>query len=230
MTLLEWGILIGIAVTIILVILVIFNLVQFILRAKKLRSLPKKKPKSKKKRHLLLQMRKELTTGRKSAMKFMIIFIVLAGITGGGTAYASHYQSTNLSETDSELVVQSYLLLRDFETQIQASGSESAEQDAVSRNIRYLTTSLATYGSKLASTANTVEGQTVLNKYYAAVGELGMNASREINEFYGNPELVATYESDIEKIKALEEAAYSYYQVDQAAIDSQITEQEQGQE
>ncbi|MHC5247469.1 hypothetical protein [Enterococcus sp. LJL90] len=230
MTLLEWGILIGIVVTIIFGILVVFNLVQLIVRRKKLRSLPKKEPKSKKKRRHLLQMRKELTTGKKSALKFMLIFIILTGVAGGGTAYATHYQSTNLSETDSELVVQSYLLLRDFETQIQASGSESAEQDAVSRNIRYLTTSLATYGSKLASTANTVDGQTVLNKYYAAVGELGMNASREINEFYGNPELVVTYESDIEKIKALEEAAYSYYQVDQAAIDSQITEQEQGQE
>ncbi|MHC5247478.1 hypothetical protein [Enterococcus sp. LJL90] len=227
MTLLEWGVLIGIAITIIFGILVVFNLIQFFIRRKKLRNLPTKGPKNKKKRRLLMKRRKELIAGRKSSLKFLIIFLVLASLTGGGTAYATYYQSTNLSETDSELVVQSYLLLRDFETQIQASGNESAEQDAVSRNIRYLTTSLATYGSKMANTANTVEGQTVLNKYYAAVGELGMNASREIDSFYGNTELVATYENDIEKIKALEEAAYSYYQVDQAAIDNQISEQEQ---
>lgn len=227
MTLLEWGIIVGIAVTIIFGLLTLFNLFQLIIRQKKMGSFPKKPPKNKRKRQRWKKQRDELAKQRSGALKFFIIFLVFTALAGGGTAYGSHYQSTNLSEDDSELVVQSYLLLRDFESQIQAAGVSSVDEDAVSRNIRYLTTSLATYGSKLASTANTVEGQTVLNKYYAAVGELGMNASREINDFYGNPDLVATYEGDIEKIKALEEAAYSYYQVDQGEIDNQISEQEQ---
>lgn len=227
MTLLEWGIIIGIAATIIFGLLTLFHFFQFIMRQKKLSRFPKKPPKNKRKRLRWKKYQTKLANQRSSALKIFITFLILTALAGGGTTYGSYYQSTNLSENDSELVVQSYLLLRDFQSQIQTAGAAKADADAVARNIRYLTTSLSTYGSKLASTANTVEGQMVLNKYYAAVGELGMNASREINDFYGNPDLVATYESDIEKIKALEEAAYSYYQVDQGEIDNQISKQEQ---
>lgn len=227
MTLLEWGIIVGIAATIIFGLLTLFHLIRLIMRQKRLNRFPKRPPKNKRKRQRWKKRQIELTNQRSGALKMFITFLILTALAGGGTGYGSYYQSTNLSENDSELVVQSYLLLRDFQSQIQAAGAATADEDAVTRNIRYLTTSLATYGSKLASTANTVEGQTVLNKYYAAVGELGMNASREINDFYGNSDLVATYENDIEKIKRLEEAAYSYYQVDQAEIDNQINEQEQ---
>ncbi|MHC5372291.1 hypothetical protein ACYSNU_00670 [Enterococcus sp. LJL120] len=226
MTILEWLIIIGIAVAIIACIFTLIFLYLTISRQKKVSKLSKRPPKSKKRRRRWEKLRQRYLRQKNSALRSLIIFLVITFIFGGGTAYGMYYQSTNLSSDDAEAVVQSYFLVHTFETQLTEAANGEGEEDAVTRNLQYLATSLASYGSKNASSLNTVEGQSVLNRYYAAIGELGINASRQVSEFYGNPDLAATYTSSLERITSLEEAAFSYYEVDQDMLDQEITAQQ----
>ncbi|WP_227011205.1 hypothetical protein [Enterococcus wangshanyuanii] len=86
------------------------------------------------------------------------------------------------------------------------------------KNIRYLATAMASYGTKTASTINSKEGQLTLNRYYNAIKQVGMNASTQTKNFYGNAQIVDSFLEDIEKVKVYEKAAFTYYKVDETAF------------
>lgn len=223
MTRLEWILLIGIAATIILGIFTGLFLVQLLVRQRHLKKMPQRLPKNKKKRRRLQRIRATLQQQKRTSLRNLVVFFIFTLLVGAGTGYGMFYQSTNLSADDADLVARSYSLVRELENQLTLAETEAEEADALNRNIRYLSTSLASYGSKVASTLNTVEGQTVLNRYYATLGELGLNATRQSSEFYGNPELVAQYTSDIERVITQEDAAFAYFQVNKEALATEMS-------
>ncbi|MHC5374315.1 hypothetical protein ACYSNU_11010 [Enterococcus sp. LJL120] len=228
MSIIEWGVIIGISITLILIFFTIYFFIAMLSQTKKLAGIPSSPPKNSKLKKRWRVVRKRIYLKRKKDVKMVVFFSFLALLFGGGTAYLSYYQSTNLSTEDSDLVVRSYLLLRDFEGKINDAANATEEADTVNRDIRYLATNLASYASKTASSANTADGQTVLNRYYAALGELGMNASRQVTEFYNNSELVVTYEGDIDRLKELESKAFDYYSVNQEALENEASENSDG--
>ncbi|MHC5247444.1 hypothetical protein [Enterococcus sp. LJL90] len=223
MTILEWVIMIGIAATIILIIFMFYFILQFLLKKSKLKKLPQRLPKNKKKRMRFLRAQKKIQQQKKASLRKVVILFFAALIFGSGTAYGMFYQSTNLSSDDADLVARSYSLVREVQEQLLSAENQEEEEDAINRNIRYLSTSLASYGSKVANSLNTVDGQTVLNRYYASLGELGLNLTRQAADFYGNPELVAQYSSDIERVITLEDAAFDYFQVNKDALETEMS-------
>lgn len=73
---------------------------------------------------------------------------VITAILAGGMAYLSYYQSMNLTTEDSDSVVKGYYLLRDFEDQLIVARDKSDEEEKLQKNLRYLATSMASYGTK----------------------------------------------------------------------------------
>ncbi|MHC5250217.1 hypothetical protein [Enterococcus sp. LJL90] len=221
MTILEWIIIGGFAATIISIIFSLYSLLQAVLQSRKLKKMPKKPPKNKKKRRLWQRRVAGVQAKRKKALLIFGLLLVLGSGIGAGTVYANFYQSTNLGTDDEDAIVRSYFLLRDFQAELEKAAVQEETAEATVQNIRYLATNLAGYSSRKASSLNTAEGQQSLNRYYSALSELGMNATREVNNFYGNGELVADFQSDIERTITYENTAFEYYRVNQSVLEAE---------
>ncbi|MBP2099893.1 hypothetical protein [Enterococcus rivorum] len=208
----------GIVITILSLLGASYNGIQFVRYNRQYKFLPKRKSKNKKKNRKIARKRRYLMKRKKRSFRFTIIFLLFSLILGGSSAYLSYYQSMNLTTDDSDAVVKGYYLLRDFEKQVQMGASKQDEEEKVQQNIRYLATSLASYGTKSASALNTQEGQLALNRYYNALKELGMNASTQTNNFFGNEKLKEEFLVDIEKAQAYEQKAFDYYKVNANAF------------
>ena len=98
--------------------------------------------------------------------------------------------------------------------------SESSEtEEKTLGNLRYLSSSLSSYGVKKASYLNTEEGQLLLNRYYGSMKEIGMNATNNLSKIYGNPELVKEYQADIDKITENQKKVFEMYKVDENSLE-----------
>ncbi|MGL4695816.1 hypothetical protein [Enterococcus larvae] len=221
MTILAWIIMGATAGAILCVLFAIYFFVKIILQSRKLKKITKRPPKNKKKRRRWENTRSKLQKKRKKSIFFSLFLLFLAVGLGGASVYTNYYQSINLSSDDSTLIVRSYYLLRDFQEELQKAADETEDKAASQQNIRYLATTMAAYSTKQASTLNTKEGQSALNRYYAALSELGVNATRESNNFYGNSSLVEAFQMDIEKTIARETSAFDYFKVNQSGLEEE---------
>lgn len=221
MTILAWIIMGAIAGAIIFLLLTIYFLGQIFFQSSRLKRLPERPPKNKKKRRRWEATKIRLKKRRKRSIIAAVVMVLLVSVCGGGAAYASYYQSINLSSDDSVRIVRSYYLLRDFQEELNKAAQQEEDELASQQNIRYLATTLAAYSTKQASNLNKQEGQSALNRYYAALSELGVNATRESNNFYGNSSLVEEFQVDIEKTITYETAAFEYYKVNQSELEEE---------
>lgn len=185
---------------------------------RKIRRLPKKRFKNRRKNKKVAFKQKKLLKRKKKSLRLFVVLLLLTGLFSGGSAYTSYYQSTNLTAGDSDSLVKGYYLLRDFNDQLLLAEAQEEEAVKLQQNIRYLATAMASYGAQKASDINSKEGQLTLNRYYNALKQVGMNASTQTNNFYGNSELVAEFLADIVKAQEYEKSAFEYYQVNEAAF------------
>ncbi|WP_207695247.1 hypothetical protein DOK67_0001207 [Enterococcus sp. DIV0212c] len=220
MTVLDQLFIIGAAIVIVLLFLTAYFLIQNVRTKRKIKQLPKK-GKNKKRNKRIFQQRNRLKKDQKRQLKGFILSSMFAGLLAGGISYLSYYQSMNLSSNDSDVVVKCYYLLRDFEKEITTAKNQGDDEDKVQQNIRYLATSMASQGVKKASAINTEEGQLILNRYYNSVKQLGMNASTQTKNFYGNANVVDDFLADIKKAESYEKEAFNYYKVSQAAFEKE---------
>lgn len=194
------------------------SLGRYFTKKRKLKQLPKKKSQNKKKRKRMIQQRKHLEKGKKRTLRLFFLGFFLTLCFSGGSSYLSYYQSMNLTANDSDAIVRGYYLLRDFKTQLEEAKEEKEDNVKTQKNIRYLATAMASYGTKKASEVNTKEGQVTLNRYYNALKEVGMNASTQTNNFYGNEQLIQGFLTDSKKVEEYEKAAFSYYKIDETVL------------
>lgn len=221
MTVLDWITIVGTAIVIVLLLLFVYFLVQLLSTSRKLKQLPTRKIKNKKKNKRIKMKRKQLQSNKKKQSKRMLLSFIFACLLAGGSGYLSYYQSMNLSSNDSDIVVKCYYLLRDFEKELTSARDKADDEEKIQQNIRYLATSMASQGIKKASTINTKEGQLILNRYYNSMKQLGMNASTQTKNFYGNAQLVDDFVEDIKKTEAYETEAFNYYKVNQSALEKE---------
>lgn len=208
----------GIVLTILSLLSASYNIMQYIRSSRQVKLLCMKKSKNKKRKKKLAKKRYQMQRKKTWHFRLMLVFLGLSLISIGNSAYLSYYQAVNLTTDDSNAVVKGYYLLRDFEKQVNISASKKSEEETIQQNIRYLATGLASYGTKKASGLNTKEGQLTLNRYYNALKELGMNASTQTNNFYGNEQLKDEFLRDIKKAQSYEKKAFDYYKVNSSAF------------
>lgn len=218
MTVLEIVFTGGVAAAILFFLGMLYFLIKFVRLGSQLRRLPRKKRKNKKKNRQFIKRRQQLLKKKKNSLILMLAFLLISGGLAGGTAYFSYYQSMNLSAEDTDLLVNGYYLLSDFEEQLILAGEKGDDEAKLQKNIRYLATVMASYNGKKASGLNTEEGQLTLNRYYNSVKQLGMNASTQAKNFYGNPELVESLKADIARAKEYEAAVFNFYKVNESAL------------
>lgn len=218
MTILDQLFIGGISVAIVLFFLACYFLFQSIRTQKKLTKLPRRKSKNKKKNKHIAQKRLSLKKGRKRSLISFSLSLISAILLLSGACYLSYYQAMNLTSDDSDTLVKCYYLIRDFEKELITAKAGEEDELKIQQNIRYLATSMTSQGTKKSSKINTEEGQLTLNRYYNAVKQLGMNASTQTNNFYGNAQLVDAFLDDIKKSETYEKAAFNYYKVDESAL------------
>jgi len=207
-----------ISVSLVLLIFGIIMLFQLVKTTKELKNLPSKPPKSRKKRKKWKETQGLLNKKIKKKRISSIVFVVLSIVLGAISYYVIYYQSTNLTSEDEKNIVTSYYLLRDFQKEIDKAAKKEIDESASNQNIRYLATRLASYTSNKASTLNTIEGQSALNRYYSSLSQLGLNATRESSNFYGNLAIVEEFQSDIKKTITYETSAFDYFKINQDVL------------
>ena len=209
-----------ISLILILLILLIARSVLFFIKKKELKEFLKKKKNRRKKKQF--KRNKIFLEKKIKKNKRMIIILVIVELLLGASLYGfNYYQNTNISSADSDLIVRGYFLVDDFTKEIEKASASSEDEEASKQNIKYLALSMATYSNKTANTSNTKEGQRLINKYYKIVGQLGMNATRDINSFYGNKnDILSSYKSELARVKENESKAFDFYKINANSLDN----------
>lgn len=219
MTTLDWFFIIGLVLAVLAALFFSLFLILTIRTGAQLKQLSRKKAKTKKKKKKLRMAKKRLSKQKKSQRTATIISLLSCLLLGAGAFYASYYQAMNLTTDDSDSISKGYYLLSDFDQELPKAGSASESKEKTETNLRYLANSIASYGTKKASTVNTQEGQLTLNRYYNAMKELGTNVMRNYNQIYDNPDLAKSYQEDVKKVKEYEQKVFKLYKVNEAALD-----------
>lgn len=157
----------------------------------------------------------------KKYIKKTLIFLMLMLVSGSGSAYIAHYQATNLSDTDSLNLSEGFFYLSDLKKELEKMQDGEEDEVKSQSTINHITTAMSSYSIKKASAMNTVEGQRILNRYYQAMAELGLNISRESRTLSSDPEAITESLEDIEKLQTNQEKVLEFYQVDIAALEAQ---------
>ncbi|MBO0441103.1 hypothetical protein [Candidatus Enterococcus ikei] len=220
MTTLDWFFIIGLVLAVLAILFFILFLFLTIRTGAKVKSLSKRKAKTKKKKKKLRIAKKKLIKQKKSQRTGTIISLFTGLFLGAGAFYSAYYQAINLSTDDSDSIAKGYYLISDFDNELSKASSAAESQEKTETNLRYLANSIASYGTKKASTVNTQEGQLTLNRYYNAMKELGANVMRNYNYIYNNPDLAKEYQEDVKKVKEYEQKVFKLYNVNEAALDN----------
>ena len=209
-----------ISLILIFLILIVAHSVLFFVKKNELKAfLKKKKNRKKKKRFKKKKILFEKQIKKKRST--IILLVVLELFLIGGLLGFNYYQNVNISSADSDLIVRGYFLVDDFTKEIEKASLSSSDEAASKQNIKYLALSMATYSNKAANTSNTKEGQRLVNKYYKMIGQLGMNATRDINSFYGNKNnIFDSYKSELSRVKENESKAFDFYKINANSLDN----------
>lgn len=218
MTTLDWIFMVMIVLAILAGLFFVLFLFLMIKTRSKVTALNAKRPKNKKKRKKVFFMKKRLIKQQKKQQNAAIFSFIGALLLVASGFYANYYQSTNLTTKDSDAIVQGYYLLQDFDSELEKAGKGTENQTKIDGNLRYLSSAMASFGTKKASTVNTEEGQLTLNRYYSSVKELGTNSVNNYTRFYNNPTLVEEYKKDIQRAQKYEKKVLELYKVNEAAL------------
>lgn len=218
MTTLEYLIIAFYASCIIFLLFSILNFVLIIKNNKKLKTTKKQKNRSraekKKNKNKIISLKK----AKRKSIWLSIICSLLAISSGAGASYASYYQSINLTTQDSENIVEAYYLITDIEKQLELASTSQESSEKVSDAIRKYAGQMASFNSRRASDLNKEDGQVLLNRYYNLVKEIGINASTQPQEFYGNPDLTSEFSNDIKRVKTYQKDVFAYYKVNEEEL------------
>lgn len=219
MTTLDWFFTVGMIVSILCMLFFFLFLFLTFGSGAKVRSLKRVRTKNKKKRKRLLLKKRQMIQRKKNQRNSALLFFVFSLLFAAGAVYSAYYQTMNLTTEDSDSIIQGYYLLSDFSSQLEKAGESSETEEKTLGNLRYLSSSLSSYGVKKASYLNTEEGQLLLNRYYGSMKEIGMNATNNLSKIYGNPELVKEYQADIDKITENQKKVFEMYKVDENSLE-----------
>lgn len=176
----------------------------------------KNKRKKKKIVNQLALMKKK----KKQTRRNILIFSLASLIFSGASYYVTYYQATNLSMEDTQNITDGFYYLRDLKTELEAIQAGKAEESS-KQTITFVVTSLAGYSVKKANTLNTIEGQSVLNRYYNAMSELGINVSRRASDLYHDPETIKESLADIEKVVGYQRSVFAFFKVDESVLQAE---------
>lgn len=217
MTIVDWLFIGCCSAFLITFIVGVFSLIVSIGTTKNFNELKQKRPKNKKKRKRWQRARQQLKKKKQVQVKRGIILIILSILIAAGGFYARYYQMTNLSSSDSQIIVQGYFISEEVGKTFQGlqNGADIEESKV---KLMELTSLLTSYGTSVPSNGLSKEGQKVLNRYYVQMREYGTNAYSLTAEQLGNQETISTYLEDLKRVQQTQKKVFEEFGVDETAL------------
>lgn len=217
MTNIEWVIIGAISLGILCLLLMIAAFVASFRAKSQLKQLgtkPKGTSAKKKWRRQKGRYTKASKNSLKTGVALALTTLVISGIGG----YAKYYQMTNMTAVDTENIVTGYYLIDQMSEQLKAiEGSDNDEKS--NSNIHTLAVRMASFASKKGSDRGTKESQLLLNRYYARMGQLGVNlASQKVQALKADKVLLESFLNDIERATESQKKVLSFYKVDEKSL------------
>ena len=217
MELLDWLFIGLLSLAILSLIFLLVFLTLWVTNGGKLKKLQEAKPKKKKKRKRWRRECRQAQQKKRRALRWLLIFLILTGIGAGGAFYTRYYQATNLMQEDSDALIQGYFLLTSIEEQLnQVQGTDNPKK--VQGTIYELSARLANYGARRASGRLSVEGQTLLNRLYVNMKELGLNLGNQTVETLQNQEALDGYLADLEKTTTNQKKVFEHFRINEESL------------
>lgn len=212
-----------ISVSIIMLILSLFNLINFVIRNNKISRLSKelKRKKNIKKKKIYKREFNYITEQKRSSSKFFIIFMVLSSLSLGGYFFSKNYFEKNLSKDDMNMIMSTYFLVNDYEANLENAKNSKGETKELSKKIADISYKMSSYATEEPNKIISTEGQRLINRYFKSISELGINSVPIYQQFYGNIDLSNEYIDSIKIIKQNEKALFKYFKIDENRIKKQ---------
>ncbi|OJG73983.1 hypothetical protein RV12_GL000331 [Enterococcus quebecensis] len=166
---------------------------------------------------MFLRLRKQLEKKRKRQLLWSVIFVLSAGVTLISGFYSRDYQQNHLQGEDSEALVQSYYLLEDAKIQIKHIQAGENPQKSI-KNLQEITSRLASYGARKSSFNLKEDGQTLLNRHYKLLREVGVNLNSQTVENLQDTETADSYLKDIDKAQDNQSKVFKRFSVNEGAL------------
>ncbi|EOL49942.1 hypothetical protein [Enterococcus caccae] len=217
MTILSWVFIGCFSAFFISVCLGIFSFAQFFVTTKEMNELNRKRPKKKVRRKRWLRAKKRVEQKKKAQLRRTVVLVVISLSFAGSGFYARHYEMTNLSSTDGNIIVQSYFITDEVNKNL-VSLQNGASGDEIKEKLMELSSLLASYGSATPSNSLSKEGQQALNRYYVQLRDYGTNLYSLTSEQLNNQETIVSYMEDLNRIKKTQTKLFKQFSVDEAAL------------
>lgn len=202
------------------ILFLLFSFLMIILRistGKRLKALPQKKIKNKRKRKKVLKVKRQLEKKRKKQLTWFFLFLLLGLTTGGSAAYSRYYQLMNLTADDSAAIAKSYYLVDEIDKQLKSVGN-GASPEKVKNSLRDLTAQLASTTVRKASGTLATDKQKLLSRYYSSAEKLSINISNLSVEDLKKQEKRDEYLGDIEKVVEAQQKVFKEFKVNESAL------------
>ncbi|MEI5994294.1 hypothetical protein [Candidatus Enterococcus mansonii] len=217
MTILDWIAVICLAAAILFFIFMCLFLV-FVFRVQsKVKKLSSIRTKNKRKRKKMIFTKRKLIKKRKRNLVTAILFLVIGILAMSASAYTVFYQSTNLGETDQKAIINGYYYLSEIENQLKEIEADG-ESQKLDSNFNTLSARLSSFALNQADYRISSDGQSIVNRYYSSMKELGINLSAQPSRFYKDAEKLAEFKLDFEKVKKNEDAVLKKFKIDEKSL------------
>lgn len=217
MTILDWFFIGCCSAFLITFVIGVFSLILSVSTNKNFNDLKRKRPKNKTKRKRWQRACQQLKKKKQGQVKRGIILIILSILFASSGLYARYYQMTNLSSSDSRIIVQGYFISEEINQTFQEL-QNGANVEESKEKLMELTSLLTSYGTSTPSNGLSKDGQKVLNRYYVQLREYGTNAYSLSSEQLNNQETISTYLEDLKRVQQTQKKVFEEFGVDETAL------------
>lgn len=216
MELLDWLFIILLSLAIFAIIFMFISIAAWVTNQQKLNKVSAMKP-SKKQRRAWLRYCVDLMDKVSKNRNNVIFAVIFSIVFAGGSYYIRYYQSTSLTATDSENVVQGYFIVQELEKQLKELSTTSNEKKAQS-TIYDLSSRLVSYGSNVPEPRLGKDEKLVLKQLYTRMKQLGINLAGLSIKQLKNKEVNSGYLNDIKRTQVAQEQVFNHFKVDKSAL------------
>ncbi|WP_086348864.1 hypothetical protein [Candidatus Enterococcus clewellii] len=218
MSVLDWSFVSLLAAAFLFLFFGLLFLLLFFLTGKNFRMMKRKRPpKNKKKRKRFIRHRQLIEKQWKRQRTWMLVFLLLAGISSGGALYSRYYQRNHLAAEETEALAKSYYLLEEVNNQLNNIKEGTNPQKSI-KNIQDLSSRLASYGARKPILSLSEDNQRMLKRHFVLLQELGVNLNAQTVESLQAEETYTGYLGDIERIQTSQSNVFKHFRVNESAL------------
>lgn len=216
---LDWLIIGAISLGILTIIMMMVAFVAMLRASATVKQLSAAKPKGRKAKKKWQRQLKRATKSRQKKLRTSVALLITSMVIGGVGGYAKYYQMTNMTAKDTENIVTGYYLLNQMTEQLNELADGAGNEEKMTANIQTLAVRMASFTSKKGSSRGTKESQLLLNRYYARMGQLGVNlSSQKASSLKEDTDTLTDYVTDVERVQAAQQKVLSFYKIDEKSL------------